>query len=507
MAADTNAAQRDFGDADNVRDAYNSGDADNFGDARGSGGSGDVTPARRGGPGAGRPTIDVAMPVDVIEVLAARLTEPTSRSLAEAVTRAIRDGVVGDGARLPAIRTVARELQLSPTTVSAAWSLLSRAGTIHTDGRRGTTVSGRDKGAPTRYRRALETRTDFALDLATGVGDPALLPRLPLDRLRSPAAPSSYLDDPVLPDLAEVIRSEWPYSAERLTVVDGAMDALDQVCASALRFGDPVAVEHPGFPPLLDLLDALGMRTVGMRLDAEGVVPADLRQALSSGVTAVILQPRAQNPTGVSMTVARASELADVLADHDALVIEDDSAGAIAGAHAISLGRWLPARTVHIRSYSKSHGPDLRLAAVSGPAAVLDRVTERRLLGQGWSSRLLQSLLLELLTAPEPVAQVDAARAEYRRRRTAVVSALADRGLVLPEPDGINLWVPVRDETAALVRLASRGIGAAAGSPFAAGHELAPHLRVTVGLVSHGHAELAQELVEASTTGGWAGPR
>ena len=32
--------------------------------------------------------------------------------------------------------------------------------------------------------------------------------------------------------------------------------------------------------------------------------------------------------------------------------------------------------------------------------------------------------------------------------------------------------------------------------PFAAGHELAPHLRVTVGLVSHGHAELAQELVD-----------
>ena len=42
-----------------------------------------------------------------------------------------------------------------------------------------------------------------------------------------------------------------------MTVVDGAMDALDRVAQVVLRLGDRVVVEHPSFPPLLDLLDQL----------------------------------------------------------------------------------------------------------------------------------------------------------------------------------------------------------------------------------------------------------
>jgi DNA-binding transcriptional MocR family regulator len=83
------------------------------------------------------------------------------------------------------------------------------------------------------------------------------------------------------------------------------------------------------------------------------------------------------------------------------------------------------ARTVHIRSLSKSHGPDLRLAAVGGPAAILDLILERRLLGQGWTSRLLQHLPLDLLQDPACIAAVSKARREYARRRRLVGPALA----------------------------------------------------------------------------------
>jgi DNA-binding transcriptional MocR family regulator len=77
-----------------------------------------------------------------------------------------------------------------------------------------------------------------------------------------------------------------------------------------------------------------------------------------------------------------------------AIVIEDDHANNISSAPLVSVGRWLPDRTVHIRSYSKSHGPDLRLAAVGGAGDVVTAVANRRLLGPGWSSRILQALLL-----------------------------------------------------------------------------------------------------------------
>ena len=65
----------------------------------------------------------------------------------------------------------------------------------------------------------------------------------------------------------------------------------------------------------------------------------------------------------------------------------------------------------------------------------------------------------------------------------------------------MNLWVPVADETAATVRLASQGIGVAPGSPFEVLADPQPHVRVTVGLVAEAHAELAVELAAAARAG------
>lgn len=445
----------------------------------------------------------------MLDVVVDRLDEPTSRGLADAVSAAIRDGALVEGALLPPIRTVAEQLKISPTTVSAAWALLARAGAIHTDGRRGTRIAAAGRG-PNRYRRALRSRTTFELDLSTGVCDPALLPDIgpALRDLRATATPGSYLDDPVLAELDQALRADWPYEPERITVVDGAMDALDLIGQNLLRFGDKVVVEHPCFPPLLDLLEALGMKAIGVALDAEGMVTEQLRTALAAGARAVFLQPRAQNPTGVSMSDARAAELAGLLSSAaEVLIVEDDSAGAIASAPAITMARWLPERTLHIRSFSKSHGPDLRLAAVSGPSALLDRITERRLLGQGWTSRLLQSLLVRLLTEPAALRQVEDAREQYALRRNEITSALREFGVEVLATDGINIWLPVHDESAALVRLASRGIGAAAGGPFAATPNQQPHIRVTVGLVAERRREVAAELAEAAQLGAWSSPR
>jgi hypothetical protein len=72
--------------------------------------------------------------------------------------------------------------------------------------------------------------------------------------------------------------------------------------------------------------------------------------------------------------------------------------------------------------------------------------------------------------------------------------------------EGINIWVPVNDETAAVMRLASQGIGVTPGSPFALLADTSDHIRVTVGLVRDGHEKLAGQLAAAARTSAW-GPR
>ena len=434
--------------------------------------------------------------------IAGAVDDRSARGIAAAIGRLVTDGSLPIGSRLPTVRDLARRLGVSPTTVSEAWQTLAAVGAIDARGRQGTFV--RQPTGPVtarRYRRVTEGPGHFALDLSTGTPDPALLPDLGplLAAVGRRSLTDNYLDHPVLPALEERLRADWPFPPEAITIVDGAMDALDRIARAVVRLGDRVVVEHPSFPPLLDLLDLLGAEVVGVDVDDEGLQPAGLSDALDAGgVCAVMLQPRAQNPAGVALTRRRGTALAAVLRRHPrVVVVEDDHSGDIAAAPLVSLGTWLPQRTVHIRSYSKSHNPDLRLAAVGGAGSVVDAVVDRRLLGPGWSSRLLQAVLLEMLDHPPTVAAVAHARDEYARRRQAVAEALRARGVTVTGTDGINLWMEVVDERSALLTLAAQGIGAAPGEPFMVRPDT-PHLRVTVGLVDHDLDDLARRLADAA---------
>ncbi|NTW41773.1 MAG: aminotransferase class I/II-fold pyridoxal phosphate-dependent enzyme, partial [Cellulomonadaceae bacterium] len=397
-------------------------------------------------------------------------------------------------------------LAVSPATVSGAWHALAGVGLVVSRGRAGTVVL--PAGAtwlPPRYRDLVGAHGEVRLDLSTGTPDTQLLPDLAplLARLGSRALTTSYLDSPVLPGLETQLRGSWPYPVEAVTVVDGAFDAMARSLELVVRFGDRVVVENPCFPPLLDLLDQLGAERVPVAMDEEGMLPGHLADSLGTAPAAVVLQPRAHNPTGTSMTAGRAGELARVLRSHrDAqrtVVVEDDHSGQVATAPDVSLGTLLPERVLHIRSFSKSHGPDLRIAALGGPALLVDKIVARRMLGPGWTSRMLQQVLLDLLVGDEGITAVADARRVYHSRQRELAKALHVHGSTAVAGDGINLWLPVASERAATVHLAAAGVKVAPGTPFGAGPSPdGDHVRVTVGVVRGEFAELGELLARAA---------
>ena len=440
--------------------------------------------------------------------LASAVEDRSAAGIASAVHREIRAGRIMPGERLPTVRELAKELKVSPATVSEAWQALAAAGVIESRGRAGTTVKREATSTgPTRYRSITSSASAGGMDLASGTPDPLLLPPIApaMNRViaKGTNLTTSYLDDPVVPELEHLLRVTWPFTPERVDVVDGAMDALSRVVDDVIRLGDRVVVEDPGFPPLIDMLNRAGAQIIGVGLDAEGIIPSALAKALALEPVAVFYQPRAQNPTGISMTNGRARELAALLEPHSALIVEDDHSGEIAIAEDVSLGTWLPERCVHIRSYSKSHGPDLRIAAIGGPAQILDRIRARRTLGPGWTSRLMQSILVELLTDVEAVERVTVARETYAKRAAHFAQLLLERGVQLRVPDGINCWIPVADERVALVSLAGAGIKVAPGEPFQISPAPAPHIRLTCGVLASERERLriAQYVAAAAPEG------
>jgi DNA-binding transcriptional MocR family regulator len=416
------------------------------------------------------------------------------------IERAVSDGELAPGRRLPSVRTLAAQAGLSPSTVAAALGELRRRGLVVTDGRRGTRVA---TPAPAGAAPAPLPVPAGARDLSRGNPDPALLPDIAaaLARCRFPV--HLYGEAPVLPELGQLARGALGGGLPEgeLCVVSGALDGIELALASNLRPGDRVAVENPGYAALYDLLRANGLRLQGVRLDARGMVPDALEQALRAGASAVVITPRAQNPTGAVLDARRARELAAVLARRpDVLAIEDDHFGMIGEGDPhtalASRERWAATTSV-----AKALGPDLRVAVLRGDARTIARVQRRQQCGPGWVSHVLQRLVVALWSDRGVQAQLRRARVVSRTRREQLLASLAALGVHAQGTSGLNVWIPVPEEATVVAGLLARGWVVAAGAPYRlAGSD--PAVRVTTATLQRGEAELLAGELAAILAGG-----
>ncbi|HET9383432.1 MAG TPA: aminotransferase class I/II-fold pyridoxal phosphate-dependent enzyme [Streptomyces sp.] len=429
-----------------------------------------------------------------------RITGRRAADISASVERAVGAGELRPGELLPPMRELAAHLGVNPHTVAAAYRTLRERGVIETAGRRGSRV--RPAPATTGRDHIRVDVPEGVRDVSSGNPDPALLPSLERAFAAAAAeadrAPVLYGEDAVDPELARTARTGLAADGVPdgpLAVVSGSLDAVERVLAAHLKPGDTVAVEDPGWGRTLDLVPALGLRTAPVGVDDGGPRAEDVRRALAAGARTLIVTDRAQNPTGAAVDAARARELRDVLAGHpDTLLIEDDHGHGIVDLPLHPLA----GTTRHwafVRSVAKAYGPDLRLAVLTGDAVTLDRVRGRQRLGPGWVSRLAQRAIVRLWADGEVDAR--AVAAAYGRRRDALTGALARRGITAHGRSGLNVWIPVPDETGVVARLLHAGWAVSPGARFRL--SAPPGIRVTIATLGTEEADgLAAAIASAS---------
>jgi len=411
----------------------------------------------------------------------------------------VASGDLEPGQVLPPMRELAARLGVNPNTVAAAYRVLRERGVIETDGRRGSRVRARP--ATTGREHIRVEVPEGVRDVAAGNPDPALLP--PLAAAFAAAAgqgdrrPVLYGETAVEPELERIARADLDADGVPdgpVAVTSGSLDAIERVLAAHLKPGDAVGVEDPGWGSLLDLVPALGLRTVPVGVDDDGPLPDDVRAGLAAGARALIVTDRAQNPTGAVVTATRARALRSVLRQHPkTLLIEDDH-----GHRIVDLPLHpLAGTTRHwalVRSVAKAYGPDLRLAVLTGDAVTVDRVRGRQQLGPGWVSRITQRAVVRLWT--DGAVDARAVAAAYGRRRNALIGALAERGVAAHGRSGMNVWIPVPDETGAVARLLHAGWAVAPGARFRM--SAPPGIRVTVSALAEAETEPLADAIAAA---------
>ncbi|MBT2415139.1 PLP-dependent aminotransferase family protein [Streptomyces sp. ISL-12] len=360
------------------------------------------------------------------------------RGLTDALREAARTGRLAPGTRLPSSRALAADLGIARNTVADAYADLVAEGWLTARQGSGTRVADRPVAAPPAdpvpQGRALARP---AYDLRPGTPDLASFPRAEwlkaarraLDR--APHDALGYGDPRGRPELRLALagylsRARGVHAdPSRVLVCNGFVHALS-LLASVLRSRGvrTVAVESYGLHIHRDLLTAAGLRTVPLPFDDQGTDPS----APADGAGAVLLTPAHQFPMGMPLRPDRRAAVVDWARRTGALVLEDDydgefrydrqPVGALQGLD--------PDRVVHLGTTSKALAPGLRLAWAVLPPPLVDEVLEAKN-NLPTCSALDQLTLAEFLTSGAYDRHVRASRLRYRRRRDALVAALAAR--------------------------------------------------------------------------------
>lgn len=481
------------------------------------------------------------MPIGRKEVEAASDGRRRPEAIAAAIEAAIGSQRLRPGTRLPAIREFSRHLGFSGATVAAAYEILARRGWTQGEVGRGTFVknlgtspgpgpSANPEEAHARaglpWRRARQTARlshlaaahPHAIDAASGTPDPLLLP---LDLLHEawqaePAALRAsdlqYGDAMPAPELAaaamEALNADSvPATSAELMVGSSVLQLIDIAleCILSNAKGAPVAIEEPGYAPVLDLLDRRGLRAIPVSVDPAGAVPEALSNALGDGALAVVLTPRAHNPTGASWTPERVSQLGEVIAGHPLVtVIEDDHAAGLVppGPASLRSDTRVAGRVIYLRSFSKSVAPDLRLTIGVVPHHMRSKLLDGKRMADGWSPRLAQRVLARVLRDERLPGVLEQTRATHTERRANFVagllaSGLADAGGDVRDGAGINLWVRLPhgvDAEDVVDRAARAGVIVQSGEGYYRDRGVRSRLRVSAARVP---TELAYKLGQA----------
>lgn len=371
--------------------------------------------------------------------------------LADRLRAAVADGTLPVGTRLPATRELAAELCVSRGLVTEAYRRLAEGGQVEGRGRAGTVVV--QAPAPTTTPPPRQTvPMSFAdpdlsvfdalrsatapIDLTPGRPDLAGFPRTAWLRAErhvlDTVDPSAfgYADPAGVPVFREAI-SAWlaryrgiAVTPAEVVVVAGVAQALALLARVLPTTGvTSMAVEDPGSFGARRHLEVWGLRTVPVPVDERGL---DVAALARTDARAVLLTPAHQFPAGVVLDGARRRELADWAAA-GGLVVEDDydAEHRYDRPPVAALRAALPDHVCYAGSLSKVLAPALRVGWLVVPPRLHRAVVEAKRDTDLGNASLPQLTLARLMQSGDLERHLRSVRARHRRRRDAMVAALA----------------------------------------------------------------------------------
>lgn len=386
---------------------------------------------------------------------------PIFRQIYDGLRRAILDGRLRPGQRIPSTRSLAADLGVSRLPVLSAYEQLLHEGYLEGRTGSGTFVA---RNIPDHLLRSLTIRRLTPLPQPTAGIRERAVPNQPSPTSWSLPVVPFQVGLPAL-DLfphaawanvvARQVRAETPDQlaygnpaglrslrvavaehlrtaravrcvADQILIVPGSQAALRLAATTLLDPNDRVAIEEPGYFGAHHAFRAVGAQLVPVLVDAEGLDVATL-QRRGANIRAVYVTPSHQFPLGMTMSARRRFALLDWAAHHDAWILEDDydsefryisrPVGALQGMDAQD-------RVIYIGTFSKALFPAVRVGYVVVPPSLWTRFLQSRFAFDIFTPTLYQRSLADFLETGHFARHIRRMRSAYLERRDALLRGL-----------------------------------------------------------------------------------
>ncbi|MFB9149410.1 aminotransferase-like domain-containing protein [Roseovarius ramblicola] len=427
------------------------------------------------------------------------------KALADALRKAVVDGSLTAGDRLPPVRELAYRCGVTPGTVARSYSLLIDEGLLEAGVGRGTFVAGAGPAPePPQWPETLSLRTPVLPDGGQG----ALL-RDALHRMAEGGDMSALLDYPgrgndgALRKALHAGIADLPignFDADDIVMAHGGQSAMLAVLQTVLKGSDPVvlieAAAYPGFRRAASLCRA---RVINIACDEEGPLVSEIEAAArDEGAQIFVTSAEVNNPTLRCTSRERRREIATVARRYGLHVLDDDCYR-LSRPSAESYRALLPDLGWYVSSMSKSFGPGLRVGWAIGPEGSAPELARSVAYGCFGLARPLTELAYHVLTDKRYEAVLAASRRTMGQRVRQAVNHLGGHDVTWHE-DIPLLWIslPLGWRASRFVRAAqAQGVLLKSSEEFVARDARAPHsVRLAVdGRIPEGCFERAVDTV------------
>ncbi|SEM94936.1 DNA-binding transcriptional regulator, MocR family, contains an aminotransferase domain [Terribacillus saccharophilus] len=402
---------------------------------------------------------------------------PLSKQIYVSFVDKIRSGLLTGGTKLPTVRQLAKDIEVSLVTVMKAYKQLEEDGFLELSKGKGTYVKNQQHSEPSktghdfdwqlsipdylhRSQYARFQDSDASYHFSSSMIDPALFPNQYMDQLiaqvfmQNPRILSQY--GGIQGDLAlrekmvqNMEKSKITTTPENLLITSGSQQGIDLVARTFIGPGDVVIMEAPTYPGAIDVFRSRGATILTVPVDEDGMRVDMLHSLCEKHKPKLIYTtPTFHNPTGTIMPLQRRKVLLDIAESHHCLIMEDDPFSDIYFDRKPPLPIKSMDKTGHViylKGLSKTIAPGCRIGLIAASGSIFKRLYAAKANMDLGSPLLPQKVILPLVDSTKMEQHLKRLRAALKSRRDSVLAILTEQapsGVTWHIPKGgLNVWI------------------------------------------------------------------